>query len=375
MKFSIPSGIVFIILAAAFLMPLSGCAGFHARSSNVSAHIDRLVEKDAYDKALAVIAGIPADHPDHDELVKRGLEIESTRQEKINLYISAASAYEDTGEWAKALAVIDEALGRFSNAPDLEAMRKKYDGLRQDNIRESRNAILLARGRYLADIRPHKEALLQSNPGSPAVQRRYRKYKRKLENMSSELYLFGVQSMEENKFQLAFEALTLSDHIHPNEKSRILVSKIHHKLDNSAELREEPVVIAKKVSAVPEQKAGGQSAEKPDTERLWQELEETFGFVMQLNDYTSARTLIMAMVDIDPERAEHHKDLLNNEIDRRIKALQARGTMLYGQGMIEEALKVWQEALELKPDYLELLQNINRARTFLENLDRWKDPM
>lgn len=103
------------------------------------------------------------------------------------------------------------------------------------------------------------------------------------------------------------------------------------------------------------------------------ELAERFGQAMAASNLASARRLAREMAEIDPERSEDYENRLAGPIEEKAASLRARGRLLYGQGFIEEALAVWQEALQLKPDSPELIQNIHRARTFLENLNRWKE--
>lgn len=364
MKKFLPSKrIIMIFVMACLFLSFTGCTGFRARHMEIDNRIDQLIDSNNYDKALEIISEIPPDHEKHDELTERGLAIKKIRQDQINDFLSEARACESNQDWSGAIAIIDKALNRFPGEPALDMMREKYEGFRNESIRKSRNSILLARARYLADIRDDEEILLQATPGDRFVHRRYQKYQQEVKQLSDELHGIGKAALDANNLQSAIETLSLSIRLYPNEKSQSLLSRIH------LEQRDEP-------------RAGKQNDAGDDTdpgisdiEKQWSKLESGFKLALQMNDLISARQLFMEMVGLDPEGARSHKEVLNKRIDRKTKTLQARGRLLYGQGFIKEALDVWQEALLLKPDYPELLQNVHRATTFLDNLDRWKDKM
>ncbi len=341
-----------LILIPFFYLPLTGCTGYHAKKPNVESHIDALIERQRYDTALEIIAEIPPEHEKHDEMAQRIPLIKEKRENIISERLAEARALENEQDWAGAVAIIDNALKLFPSAPILTEMRNKYEALRLESIDQSNLDILLARGRYLADIRASEENLLLANPESLASRWRYRYYQQELKHVSQTLHDIGRQAVEENNMETAFEALTLSTRLHPDEKCQSLLAEIHR--------------------AERMKRTMARNREKADAENQWPELETGFNAAMRADDLISARHLVMEMNDMDPEKAKGCRDRLEKRIDRRTEVLQARGRFLYEQGFIKEALDVWQEALRLKPDNPELIQNIHRAATFLENLNRWK---
>lgn len=364
MKKFLPSKrIIVILIMTCLFLSFTGCTGFRARHMAIDSRIDKLIDSNHYDKALEIISEIPPDHEKYDELTQRGLAIKKIRQEQINDFLSEARACENDQDWSGAVAIIDKALNRFPGEPVLDMMREKYERFRNERIRKSRSSIQLARARYLADIREDEEMLLQATAGDRFAHRRYQKYQREVKQLSDELHGIGKAALDADNVQSAIEALSLSVRLYPNEKSQSLLSGIH------LEQRDE--------SGTDKQNVAREDTDPAisDIEKQWFKLEASFNLALQMNDLISARQLFMEMVGLDPEEAESHKEILNRRIDRKTKTLQARGRLLYGQGFIREALDVWQEALLLKPDYPELLQNIHRATTFLDNLDRWKDKM
>ncbi len=352
MKFHSRLLLFLLILVPFFYLSLAGCTGYHAKKSNVDSRIDALIERKQYDTALEIIAEIPPEHEKHDEMAQRIPLIKEKRENIISERLAEARGRENEQDWAGAVAVIDNALKMSPNEPILTEMRNKYEALRLESIDQSNLDILLARGRYLADIRTSEENLLLANPESIASRWRYRYYQQELKHVAQTLHDIGRQAVEENNTETALEALTLSTRLHPDEKGQSLLAEIH---------RDQRM-----------KRSMARNREVADTENQWPELEASFTLAMRADDLISARQLVMEMNDMDPEKTKGCRDRFEKRIDRKTEVLKARGRFLYEQGFIKEALDVWQEALRLKPDNPELIQNIHRAATFLENLNRWK---
>lgn len=353
MKFHSKTLIPPLILLPFFCFSLAGCTGYHAKKPDVDRHVDALIERHRYDKAIDIIEEIPPGHEKYDEMTKRIPLIEEKRETIISECLAEARAREAERDWAGAAAVIDKALKMFPNEPLLRDMRNRFDALRQESIDKSNLNIILARGRYLAEIRDSKENLLLANPESLIYSWRYRYYQRKIKHLSQTLHAIGRDAAEENDTETALEALTLSQRLHPDEKSHSLLAEIHR----SQRMKRAMVRDNQKAAKL---------------ENQWPELEASFDRSMRAGDLISARQLVMEMSDVDPQKAEDCRKRLEKRIDRKTEVLLARGRFLYEQEFIKEALDVWQEALRLKPDKPELIQNIHRAETFLENLNRWK---
>ena len=344
--------IVPLILVSLVNISLTGCASYYAKKPNVDEHIDALIERHRYDRALTILAAIPPEHEKYDTMMERIRFIEEKREFMIKEAIEEARAKEIEKDWAAAIDILDDALQLFPDEPQLKSMRNKYEALRLESIKQSNLAIMLARGRYLAEVRTSEERLLMANPDHLSARLRYRYYQYELKQVSQELLIIGRQAGEDENMQTAYEALTLSVRLHPSEEGQSLLSKIYR-----AQRDKRESARAKKAS---------------DVENQWPELETSFNQALQANDLINARQLLLEMKGKNPEKAEAFKDLLEIRIESKVKILQTRGRMLYEQGLVKESLDVWQEALQLKPDNPELMQNVHRAATFLENFNRWK---
>ncbi len=332
---------------------LSGCTQFYAKQTDVDAQIDNWVEQDQYDRALSTIAALDPAHDKFFELQQRAGVIEAKREAYIENTLAEAQRYEAEEEWAMAVSVLDRALLNLPNAPELQAQRSEYEERRLSSINVSERDILLARGRFLLAVRVSEENLLKANPENFFAQQRYRQFQTDLKQASRELYVIGKQALYQDDTPTAVQALSLSNRLAPNDLSQELLTSIQQ--------------------AQRADRAAARSEQEAAAERQWPELESSFRLSMQLNDLLGARRLVAEMKEINPEAAKPFDTQLTQRIDREANALLERGQLLYGQGFLQEALEVWQEALQLKPDDPELQASAQRAETFLKNLDRWGD--
>lgn len=330
---------------------LSACATLTAPQGDLDTRVDHWVEEHRYDQALEAMRAVPPDHPGFNGLAPRIQEVEQLRGRYIAERLQQAAEHEPEGNWPAAIAVLDEALERLPGAPELQSQRDEYERRRQLSIQRSQRDIQLAYGRYLLATRPAEEKLLLADPNGFFAKQRYRSYQQELDQASRNLYALGRQALYEDNSSIAVEALTLSNRLVPNELSEELLYNIQQAERQERQRQREQEAAA--------------------AQRQWPQLESEFELALRLNDLLGARRLIGEMRNIDAEATEPLSARLDERIDAEAAALLERGRLLYGQGLLQEALAVWREALQLKPDDPDLLAAIERAETFLDNLDRW----
>lgn len=341
------------------VLPVAACTGFYARHPDADYRIDALVERHEYDRAIEILAASPPAQETAGNRAQRIRAIEQQRDQTRDRFLAEIRHAGENGEWHKALAAASEARAIFPETSEFIVMQDQYEKLRHDHIRQNRFNIMLARARYLSAIREYEENLLMARPDDRATRRRYRDYRESLTELSGRLYDAGKEAFYEKNTRDAIAALSSSQKLHPCEKNRSLLQEARR--------------IQKEERAAARERAAERGNEAEAVEVRRNTIERRFRQAMDENDLAGARRAAGEMAGIDPEKAAGYEKHLEIPIDKKTRALQARGRMLYGQGLIREALELWQEALELKPDHPELIQSIHRARTFLENLDRWKE--
>ncbi|MDB2448918.1 hypothetical protein N9W78_01355 [bacterium] len=330
---------------------LSGCAQLAVQSGDLDSQIDGWLAEHRYDRALERLQTLPSDDPGYDNLDARIADIEAQRSQYIAQQLEAAAQYESNGDWPAAIAVLDDALDPLPQAPELIGQRDEYEQRRLRSIEQSQRHIQLAYARYLLATRPSEEKLLQANPNGFFAQQRYRAYQQELNQVSRTLYAVGRQALYQDDSETAVEALSLSNQLAPNDLSDDLLLNIRQaQRDERQRQRDQEAAAA---------------------QRQWPQLEAQFDDSIRINDLLGARRLLGEMKDIDADAAEALQTRLDRRINAQAAALLERGRLLYGQGLLQEALAVWHEALQLKPDDPELLAAIERTETFLGNLKDW----
>jgi tetratricopeptide (TPR) repeat protein len=330
---------------------LSGCVQFYAQQANVNDQIDTWVENHQYDRALATIDAMDPEHESYSELRQRSGIIEEKRATFIDEQLSVAASHEANADWAEAISVLNTALNKLPDAPELQAQRNEYEARRLASIGRSEDTIQIARARFLLATRTSEENLLKATPTNFFAQQRYRTFQQELKTNSRELYVIGKQALYDNNSASAVQALSLSNRLSPNELSQELLSSIQQ--------------------AQQSERQQARTVEAAVAEQQWPQLEVAFAQRLALNDLTGAKRLLQEMTELNRERAEPLQEQLGTRIASEAAMLKERGELLYSQGFLREALDVWEEALVLTPEDTEVQANAERARTFLTNLDRW----
>lgn len=323
---------------------------------NVEQRVEAWVHAHKYQKAIDTIEALDSEHDAHDELSGRIAEIREKRRNYIRNIQKKAENLMDRQEWARAASVLETALESLQAAPALKAQGKACEKLRNKSIRQNKRNILLARGRYLLSIRQWEEKLMEAAAGGYSAKRRYHAYQQEVETTAEKLYSIGSRAYEKENFSIALEALRISNQLSQDSgEAGELLSRIRQKLRAElAEARDE----------VRNQKA-------VKAEKQWPMLKAGFRRALEDRDLAGARRIVNEMVRIRPEKAEDYNTRLERHIEQEVRELIDRGQMLYGKGYIREAMHIWQAALKLKPEDPVLQKNIHRAKTFLENMNRW----
>lgn len=273
------------------------------------------------------------------------------RQECIDQSIARAQAYAEDNRLAKAIAEVQRARDRFPDEPVLRKKFKQYESLRRQIIFDNELELLIKRGRYLLAIRGNRENLFYARHDSYGSRRRFREFEEAVEQTANRLFEKGQQAVRNQEFEIAGRVLDLSNRLVPSTAARNLLAEIHlHRQDLKIET--------------------SRQKETRDQEK-WSIMARDFNRAMENGNLPAARKILAKMQRFKPGQVKDRRRLLENRIDREVETLLERGRFLYTRGDLQKALKTWEQGLELRPDDPKLQQNIRRAKTFLDNLDRW----
>ena len=274
------------------------------------------------------------------------------RRSCIDQALNRACTHADNQQWAKAVHAIDQVLSQFPNEPELIRHRRQYEALRRQVVADSRFRILLARGRYLLDVRKSRENLFSATKDRRASRREYRVFQQEVAQTADALFQKGQQAIKEKDYGTAGRALSLSNRLMPSTAARQMLEEIH--------LRRQ------------EKRAAALENKQSRDQQQWSLLMADFQESMENGNLYGARQILAEMEALNPAKSDSMRRRLQALIDQEVETLLARGRFFYSRGDLQQALETWEQGLRLKPEDPRLQQHIERARTFLQNLDRWE---
>ncbi len=341
------------LLVIIIILANSGCATLYAQRSNVDKQVASWLEDNQYDKALATINALATDHPDYQKLIASIPKIESQREKYLQQTLATAAQYEKTLDWVQAGVVIDQGLEVLPGAPELLAQQDYYLQLRVERNKKDKAAILISKAQYLITSRPYQESLLYNSANKYSSHQDFNNYLRDAKLVSRELYALGYNYWQENKMVQAREALTLSVQTSPHESSADLLATI---LENEQKTRQ----LAR------------QTQSNTEAEQL-PDLESSFYDRLQFSDFVGAQKVLNEMTALKIKNIALFQETYKQRKQAKTAQLIDSGNNLYNAGYVGEAIIRWNQALELSPENQTVLQQLERANTFLENLERWQD--
>ena len=335
-----------ILLWPSFIMAMSACSNLAVSP----AKLDKWLAEQQYDKALSAIAKVPEQDTHYQALKERVPEIQKQRQQKVTSILRQAATYAQSLDWVNAKGTISEGLQRFPDEPELLAKRQHYQQMQDARLERDRANILVSQARYIIDARPYWQSELYNGDLSGRDKRGYHHFIEQASEVSEQLFLLGEQYWQAKKVNQATATLNLAQQTAKNEKVAALLAVI-------AEFKRKKAIES------------GQLIEL-DSEST--KLEQSFLEKLRNNDFAGAQYILNEMAARELPLIEQKQALLAQQKKEAAEALTARGNQLYNSGNIKAAIQQWQKALALHPDDPSLQQQLERAKRFLDNLERWK---
>jgi tetratricopeptide (TPR) repeat protein len=210
---------------------------------------------------------------------------------------------------------------------------------------------MLKRSRYLLDVRENKKNLFYSVKDRQTAIHEHKIFQDEVEQLAGNLFNKGQQFMEEKNFSGAREVLTLSDRLVASMAARQMIEEIHRIMEEkqSAAIRDIQITENQK----------------------WSILLSDFEKSLKTSNLREAKKILSEMQALNPEKSNPMDLRLQELIDRKVETMLEKGRYFYLKGDLNHAQNIWKDALELKPDDPRLLEHIERAGKFIENLDRW----
>ncbi len=288
--------------------------------------------------------------------IKRRAKLRDEQQKFEHRVIQKAISLEQQDDWEAAEELLWQANRVVPSSQALRTARMQFDDrrtIRQEVIR--------------AELAIHQgEQLMQNASAYESLQRvasvkflgwiEVKAYKSRRADSAKKLEDFADKALAREDYYLARRCLSLS-----------------HRLQNDKEVKKKLKLADAYIKQVKKRNTGKSSSrsrwsinDNADAELLVGEIHHA----LQKNDFLTAKRELSNLRRQYPD----YRGLVSInsqyglQLDRHINNVIEEGKVLYSEGAVEEALKVWQKIKPLAPNHVELLSSIARAEKVLQNL-------
>lgn len=322
-------------LLLALLLTLQACSQLSFVLQDKPARVKTLVEKQQFYGALDLIDATPSSDPDFAALSEQRKDV----LRAIDDYEKTALANTDNliakSHWKQALAQLDEALSRLPASKPLTTRHKEVQ--KEIEYRNFKTHLQLAmqQARFL----PEEIALLrdlQQYSDDDAIDSVLAYRMRDSETAREILLTQAKRNIRKQSWSSARQYAELAHSLKADGESRKLLAEIDKHMIN---------------------------------ERL-----DLLRDAINRNDLLAAQK-IASSLDRGNARAAKLIDQLNQKVTETITNLSRIAQTAYTKGELDQAIQHWQQALRLAPESEDIKNQLQRAKTFKQNYQRFKsDP-
>lgn len=272
--------------------------------------------------------------------------------------IRAAIRLEQQDEWTQAEQVFRLATKAVPDSHILRFARFQFADRRAEREEVLRAELAIHRGEQLLQNASAYEALQRVTPVNFLTWIEVNAYERRRMDAATTLKRYADKALKRDDHYLARRCLSLSFRLHEDAdvKKNLMLADAYIR-----DIRQRIAMAGttSKTNAV----VGDR---KPDAELLVGE----FYDALQKDDFFHARRYLSVLSNEYPR----HRNLISMnsqyrlKLNRRVNEAIEQGKVLYSEGKVKEALRVWRKAEPLAPKNVELLSGIERAEKVLHNL-------
>jgi len=334
------------------LLLLQSCAQYTSQSSETDRLIllDQYLSDQSFAKAIALIDNTPEKDPQAGELEEsRAMVIEKLRfYEKQT--VDDALELERNNDWSAAKLRYKIALQKSGFSKVLEDSQQAMLSRFQERMDALEHEELIVTGEYLQKKISLLENLYETAPDDRKIKSRYHRAQSDAEEIALQLSQLGEQMLAEQNFSMADRVLPLVVKLAPGPEADAAMARLKsHRKKKSIQKQKSRKKVA--------QKKNKKSFEAFNKAMDDEKLAEARRYLSQL---TPAMKKTMA-VKLMQER-------LQREINECIQEELSTGNSFYRAGNYEQAIKAWENIIELEPENEAVKSKINRAHVIIEKL-------
>ncbi len=343
-----------VVLAA---IALGACTPFEEFYITPEKRIDRLVAKQEYAQALAVLDSLPSNVPEAAGRQQKRQQIEALIADYERVVLEDARRKQEKDELAEAYKIVELALHKVPSSARLQQAHILLREQQAERMREIEERLLIADTESLLQKASlwKERAQVKSN-GSDGVETRAQveQVRAKLRTCRERLMECGLRALDSNRLERADKCLNLAQ-------------QIEHKRDVAqalAQLNEKKTSLIRKVRV---KKQRTQEAQRrKESEQLLTQLHEAIAAA----DLPGAQQALSRLnsLGIQSQELMDLQQALNNAIGAKVDELLEQGNALYRDEKVQEAKAAWEAALALDPTNERVRMSIERADTVLKKL-------
>lgn len=360
-----------LLLLIALLLGLSGCANFPLNSQTPSIQqLDTWLDNHQYGRVIAAVRSVPQSHPEYVHYSARRSAAESRAVRYENSVLSDVASAEGKGDSHTALSLIDKALDNYPESQKLSTKRTALLAMQERKSRVLSAEALLARATWLENELPILEQRAKHSPVDIRLQWTLGQTQNEITSMVSQLITAATDLFEFSEVGLINRCLKQARNFKPGKNDLKTISLLEDRLV----MRQADIKRKRLASMARDSSLHNTKLDKEKMKRLALLLKETNRAIKQ-NNLILARKNIIELNDIAADNTEVIRldAYIYARINTLVKEMSEQGSMLYRQEQIEPAKKVWEQALTLDPDNIQLKENIQRASRVLEKLKKLRE--
>ena len=333
----------FIIL---FALSLSGCSLIYSYSDNLPQRVDQWAADNKYSLALNTISYIKPTHKNYSSLQKKKNIIQDKMATYENMVINKSKKLSEQGEWIKAFNLIDEASPNLLDLANIKKHRATLLVQRNELIALYENNILYDQAKNLVDKMPLYEKINKTVSASERNQLDIAAFNNARYETSLRLAQHGEQQYKKALYDDALTTIDIALKLNPGKE---IVSRLKNvRIRVKAELKLLEASRLKKIKTLLGKLSQGYS------HLILKETKETITWLKKNKEQPN--------LDLVNKLTKH----FNAGVKQRFEAARS----LYSKGKTQEALSIWLQLKELKPDNIKLQSHIERAEKILTKLKK-----
>ncbi|MDH3525973.1 MAG: tetratricopeptide repeat protein [Gammaproteobacteria bacterium] len=305
----------------------------------------------------------------HTELDTAGLQ--TVLDSHIGAYedntLADARTRESEGDLRAAIARLDDALSRLPSSTRLDDYKTALEARRTERLQETGRRELLARARYLVELRQLQHEKLQLE--SPGIAERWKHSTSQQEAgaLGAELLACGQRALQQDELGSASACLRMAETLNNGPEVQSALAELASRSDSTRRVQDVPAPAR----SVRQANTGRQqSGQQNSRQQLLAQTEQA----LQQNDLVTARKTFHELEE--KTGASNEIDAVKKRLEAAVKAsvdgLTRQGDSLYRAEKVNEAITSWNHALELDPDNVNLHKRLARARKVLARLEELK---